>query len=340
MNLSQFGVNFEKINESIKNNWKLMLSTVIVMLVVLAIICFATFFMVVKSPEKVMVPDIVGEPLTDALQEMQAKELYPKITLRFSESPDTKGDVLEQNPIGGAIVKAGRRIELVVSNGAVLDQVEDYVGQSLDEVRAHMQTLFASTSRPMISLPDVPVYQEDEAEAGIILSQNPPPGTDLVEPITLDLIVSSGPGNKKVTIPYLVGMTLADVHVRMSRTKLIFQFTGEIPDEDTTPGSVISQKWPEEGELELPLYSTVSVVLAIPEEPVDDMIYGIYEETLPPYPYALDVSLDATTEDGETYNVVEFKHPGGEITIPYSVTSGTKLVLSVLGKQVSKKTVE
>lgn len=339
--MRQFGLNFDKINESIKNNWKLMLTTVIVMIFVVAVIAFATFFTVVKSPEKVLVPDVAGKDLPEALQEMQAKELYPKITLRYSGDPSDKGSILEQSPIAGSIVKAGRRINLVVSNGAVLDKVEDYVGQSLDDVRAHLQTLFAASSRPMINVPDVPVYQEDESAAGTILSQNPQPGTSLVEPITLDLIVSSGIGDEKETIPYLVGMTLADVHVRMARTKLIFDFSSKTPEnEEVISGSVLSQKWPDDNATELPTYSRVSVTLAIPTTPVEGLVYGIYEDTLPPYPYPLDVSLNATATDGEVYTVVTFKHDGGKITIPYAVSSGTKLSLMVLGQEVSKKTIQ
>ncbi|HZK20443.1 MAG TPA: PASTA domain-containing protein [Treponemataceae bacterium] len=339
--LSQFGLDFDKIEECLKTNWKLVLSIVLTMVIVLAIVSFTVFFLVVKSPEKVLVPDLVGKNLPQALEEMQSKELYPRVRLRYSGSPDDKGSVLEQKPVAGAIVKAGRRIEIVVSNGAVLNQVEDYVGQSIDQVRAHLQTLFAASSRPMITLPDAPSYQEDDSEAGIILSQNPQPGTDLVEPITLDIIVSSGPGNEKATIPYLIGMTMADVHVRMARTKLVFQFSGEATENaKEVPGSVVSQRWPEDGATELATYSWIDVKLAIPKEPVDGITYGIYETALPPYPYALDVSLEAKTPDKEEYTIVAFKHHGGKITIPYAVPVGTTLVLEVLGQENSKLTVQ
>ena len=46
-----------------------------------ALMCFAAFaifFMNVKGPEKVLVPNVIGKNLEDALLEMQVKELYPK----------------------------------------------------------------------------------------------------------------------------------------------------------------------------------------------------------------------------------------------------------------------
>lgn len=55
---------------------------------------------------------------------MQVKELYPKIQLRYSDVPGDKGMILEQNPVAGTIVKASRRIDLVVSRETARVQVQ------------------------------------------------------------------------------------------------------------------------------------------------------------------------------------------------------------------------
>ena len=167
--LSSFGIDLDKTEETIRTNRKLIFTVAALMLCFMFLAALAAFFISVKSPERVMVPDVTGKDLADALQEMQAKELYPKIRLRYSKSPEEKGSVLEQSPSGGTIVKAGERINLTVSQGVVLDRVENYVGMKIDDVRAQLQTLFASSSVQMIKLPDVPIYKEDAAEAGTIL---------------------------------------------------------------------------------------------------------------------------------------------------------------------------
>ena len=51
----------------------------------------AVFFISVKGPEEVMVPNVVGKELTQALLDMQIKELYPRIQLRHSNSITEKG---------------------------------------------------------------------------------------------------------------------------------------------------------------------------------------------------------------------------------------------------------
>ena len=79
--LSSFGIDLDKTEETIRTNRKLIFTVAAFMLCVMFLAALAAFFISVKSPERVMVPDVTGKDLTDALQEMQAKELYPKIRL-------------------------------------------------------------------------------------------------------------------------------------------------------------------------------------------------------------------------------------------------------------------
>lgn len=336
--LSEFGVDLKKIDNALVSNWKLVLSIILIMIVVVGIAFIAIFFLTVKSPEKVLVPDVVGKKLENALMEMQIKELYPKIQLRYSNSPDEKGTIIEQDPSSGAIVKAGRRISLVVSEGVVLDKVENYVGQKLDDVRVHLQTLFAASTRPMVMLPDTPMYKADSSEAGTVLEQYPPADTSLSEPVTLELVISSGPDNEKARIPYIVGMSLNDVLLQMSRSKIIIDFTALEPTEEQKPGTVISQKWPD-GQEYVTSYSRIPAEIALPENPVDGLVYRLFSENLPPYPYALPVQLDAITPDGERYSIVTLNHPGNSLTIPYAVPQNTILILNVLGREYKRMTV-
>ena len=81
--LSSFGIDLDKTEETIRTNRKLIFTVAALMLCFMFLAALAAFFISVKSPERVMVPDVTGKDLTDALQEMQAKELYPKIRLRY-----------------------------------------------------------------------------------------------------------------------------------------------------------------------------------------------------------------------------------------------------------------
>jgi beta-lactam-binding protein with PASTA domain len=82
------------------------------------------FFSALKGAEQTMVPDVRGKPLIESLLELQQKELYPRIEVRYASQTPVRGIVLEQDPIAGTIVKAGRRIRLVVSRGPEIDDAD------------------------------------------------------------------------------------------------------------------------------------------------------------------------------------------------------------------------
>lgn len=333
-----FSIDLKKINEVCTTNRKLIFTVLLIFVVLQSLALIGAFFWVVKSPEKVLVPNIVGKELTEALQIMEAKELYPKIQLKYSDNPQEKGTVLEQSPEAGVIVKAGRRITLTISKGVILDRLENYVGMKLDALQTHLQTLFA-TSQPMVLLPPAPTYKTDAAEEGTILEQYPPANTILSEPVELSLVVSAGAGHDLVAIPNITNLSLNDVLLQMSRNKIIFNFTAQEPTETQQSGIVISQKWPV-GTTQVPVYSRINAVITIPKERENGLVYGIFTQNLPPYPYALPVELIAEPPKGEKYTIVSFKHLGGLLTIPYAVPQHTRLIFTVLGKETHRLTVQ
>ena len=72
---------------------------------------------------------------------------------------------------------------------------------------------------------------------------------------------------------------------------------------------------------------------------MNDNMYGIFTEKLVDYPYPVPMKLDAVPSEGDAYTIINFSHPGGNLTIPYAVPKGTTLVLYVVDKVVSRKTV-
>ncbi len=307
---------------------------------VLFIVCLmgaasvGVFFWMVKSPEEVLVDNYVGLSLEEALLKMQVKELYPKIQLRYSDLLNNKGTVLEQDPPSGTISKAGRRITLTVSRGIVVDRVGSYIGQKVDDVRLALQTLF-SGSTPLIRMPDKLMYVADESEPGTILEQDPPADTLLSSPVELSLVVSSGPGDETTKVPWLVGYSLNDALLMMSRYKVIYTFTRRLPRGSEKAGTIVSQTSPGNGE-EVSVYSNAQAVIALPDEVVNGTVYGIYETTLPAYPYALSVRLDVIPPEGDSYSLVTLRHTGGLLTIPYAVPQFSELVLYVQDSEIGR----
>ncbi|OHD23991.1 MAG: hypothetical protein A2Y38_03170 [Spirochaetes bacterium GWB1_59_5] len=290
------------------------------------------FFLTLRGEEQTLVPKVVDMELASALVKLQEKELYPRISLRFSSDAGTEGKILEQEPLPGAIVKAGRRIALVVSRGAAQDKIGNYIGQNLEEVRLHLQTLFGST-RQLVTVKEPPVYLFDKSPAGTILEQSPAAGTDLSEPVPLTFVVSRGPERAKVKVPDLVGLTLEEATLLIEKSSIAFQFTVRPTEGLKRPGTIVAQL-PVAGTLQDPM-SPVSIVFGSPAQ-ADGVVTGLFSHTLPEYPYPLRVILYAESPTRARIPLISVDHPGRSFTLPYALPEGSVLELQVLSRVVAR----
>jgi eukaryotic-like serine/threonine-protein kinase len=333
----RIGINFSKSYEKLQSNALVLFFVCLFSFVLMGLVALAVFFINVKGPEEVLVPNVVGKNLETALLELQVKELYPKINLRYSDKPNDEGLILEQNPEAGSIAKGYSRISLVVSRGVIVDKVEDYVGMNINEVQLKIQTLFAGQTRSLIIL-DNPEYKPDSAEAGTILEQDPPVGTSISEPVTVHLIVSRGPNYENTRTPRVVGMSINDILQTITRSKVIFDINSHVAINNEVAGTVVSQS-----DLDkefVPNYSRITLDIALPEKKIDDNIYGIFETILADYPYPVPMRLDAIPSEGDSYTIINFSHSGGRVTIPYSVPENTVLVLYVADKETQRTRID
>ena len=84
-------INEEKI---VINKPKVFLWACVGIVFFVALIATAVFFLFVRGAEQTMVPDVRGKDLIQALLELQQKELYPRIQLRYSGAVADKGKIL------------------------------------------------------------------------------------------------------------------------------------------------------------------------------------------------------------------------------------------------------
>ncbi|MCX8013486.1 MAG: PASTA domain-containing protein, partial [Rectinema sp.] len=194
----------QRISEWTRPQKRTFVAFALLMLLVMALSAVLVFFLALKGEERTMVPDVRRMELPDALVKLQQRELYPRLTLRFTDNPLDRNLVLEQNPPPGSIVKAGRRINLVVSKGAVLDKIEDYSGRTIEDLRLYLQSQ-TTRNKGLVTIREPPLYIFDNAAPGTILDQSPKPGTEISGPTVLDLVVSKGPEAKEIVMPALVG---------------------------------------------------------------------------------------------------------------------------------------
>ncbi|PIE98335.1 MAG: penicillin-binding protein [Treponema sp.] len=318
-------------SDRISDNWVTILVTSLIMFFVVAATAIIVFFVALQPADQVMVPNIVGKDLNSAVIELQAKELNTRLQLRYSDDPNDEGLVLEQKPGPGAIVKAGRKVEIIVSNGTVMNSIANYIGKNVEEVKQDLSILFTSGSKHLVVVQEPHMYRFNNAPPGTILEQNPPPETELHGKTTISFVVSKGPKREVIAIPELKGMALNKVYATMANTKLIFNFSLE-ESAEYEKATVVSQSEPEGTSLQA--YSKVAVKIGVPKRNNKKLIYGVYSIDLPVYPYPLDISLDMVSPNGDRSQLVICKHPGGRFSVPYGVEKGSILVLTVLGKEV------
>lgn len=340
----------------------------IALFLIMGIVCVAVFLGANKGYERVLVPDVVGSNIIRAQLLLQEKELYPRLQMRYSDTPGQAGQVISQTPKPGAVVKASSRVTLVVSRGIVFDYVGNYVGTNLDALKTTLDALYAGAEIPSIKIA-APIFKQDSSLPGTILEQDPPEGTAITQPIELKLVVSSGLQKPVVEVPDFVGKTVAEILSLMSTTKLTFDFTQHIATESEVAGTVVKQVNPNHKQ-SVSEYSHIKLEFAMPQiteetetdgipkvhditnrtesETVEDSlvrdttnyVHGIYSTMIPEYPYAVPVKLDVIPQEGSRYGIATFNHVGGALTVPYAVPHGSVLVLSVLDREVERVSVQ
>ena len=272
--------------------------------------------------------------MTQALLEMQVKELYPKIQLRYDEQPS--GTIISQSPSSGAIVKAGTRVNLTVSRGAIVSEVGNYIGQKYDDLKIDLTTMFTGSSRPLILLAE-PVYKASLEEAGTILEQEPPAGTKISDPVTVNLIVSRGPSFDNTAVPRLVGKSVEEMLALLPNLRVVLDFSAHKATKDEKENSVVSQQEFDSQYIEN--YTRMSVEMAFPVKPKDDLIYGIFETELAQFPYPVAMTVECIESNGQRSQLVALNHTGGHFSVPYAVTEGSELILRVAGKVAKRITI-
>lgn len=318
------------LNDKIEKNAPAIFITSIVMLIVMVLISMVGFFVNLKNEDQVLVPNVAGSPLEDALIELQAKELYPRLQLRFSDDANERGRVLSQNPTAGSVVKAGRRITLVVSRGTIIDKVDNYIGKNIKDVEQLFASIFTSSSKKLLIIKEPYQSIVDESPLGTILSQNPPAGTEISTTTEIEFVVSKGDEPDLVEVPNFIEMDITTLYATMTSTPLIFSFAkGEVLDDIDVP--VVSSQNVSAGE-SVATFSNIELVLNMPTK--EGFVFGIYDTDLPKYPEKVDISCDAVLPDNTTTSLVVLRHYGGNFQIPYYLPIGSVVTITAQNQAV------
>jgi eukaryotic-like serine/threonine-protein kinase len=297
----------------------------------MGLVGLAIFTVSLEGPEKTLVPELRQLELADALLQLQDKELYGRIQLKFSAEPGQKGKVIDQRPAPGTVVKAGKRISLVVSKGSIMDKIENFVGRRLDEVSAQIRSAF-SGQNPLLRIREPVMYVFNAAPAGTILQQKPKPGSDLSQPSLLELVVSRGPEPEKLKLPKVIGLDPFEAVNQLAKFNAAFVFQPAEAAKGQQPGRISAQNPAENSEV-FP-GSRIELKFSFPLKAPEGRYFGLFEYSLPDYAIPVDLRVDVFAPNGERSQLFAMKHPGGQISFPYALAENSTILLYVFNREI------
>ena len=196
-----------------------------------------TIDLVVSSgPERVDVPDVVGDKRADAIAELQAEgfKVTPKLVPDESVPP---GRVISQSPRGGAPAPPGSAVTINVSQGPEKTEVPRVVGESvesatsiLEQAGFEVDTQEANSSEPH----------------GTVLSQQPEGGSQAKDGATVLLTLASG----KNEVPDVSNTDRDDAIDQLNKAGFSAQQGDEVPTSDQSLDGRIEGTDPQAGSLE------------------------------------------------------------------------------------------
>lgn len=308
----------------------------ILLTIALLLFTFAVgFFVTLQGAEKTMVPNVEKMDLVDGLIELQEKGLNSRVQVKYTQNPEEKGTIVSQNPGSGQNVRIGRKVTLTVSQGAIVENIGDYIGMTLDEVKLELQTIFASF-QTLIEVGEV-VYQYSDEPEGVIIAQDPTEGTEVTGLTPLNLVVSRGMQEGLFKVENFTGMNYGDVLTALAEQNIPFVFHID----ESSPAqseSIVFRQVPAIGEMvevgtPLELYINPLSERAI-ENSGDDRVFGLFEYQVPQFMVPIPMRAEKKTGTTEPVIIFEMQHSGGLISFPYLEEEGTSISLYANEKEI------
>ena len=147
------------------------------------------------GPGKAVVPDVVDQPVGEAIDELEDAGFMVKPERETSADVD-EGNVIRSSPSAGLRAKRGSTVTIIVSTGPKLVTVPDVTGLTEDSARSELEAagLVVDTE-----------FEESDAEEGTVISEDPGPGSRVEEGERITIGISEGPGD--VSVPNLIGQS-------------------------------------------------------------------------------------------------------------------------------------
>jgi eukaryotic-like serine/threonine-protein kinase len=198
------------------------------------------------GPPKTSVPDLRGEQLDKALADLQNANLKGRRVLIDSNAP--QGQVVSQQPTGGASVVQGSTVTLRVSKGPKPIAVPNVIGSSFESANSALLGKGFAVARTDV--------QSDQPKDTVI-GMNPAPGTFQPPGTTIQLQVSKGPTTS--TVPDVTSLSQSDAQAQLKASGFGVRIVTQPVSDPSQDGIVQTQDPP--GGSKAPPGSTVTIAV-------------------------------------------------------------------------------
>ena len=196
---------------------------------------FSDLFDGEQKPTEYVVPHLVGMTIDEANENENVKGIFviEQIGQRAS-SKYAEGQIIEQSPEKGKIVKGNRTISVFVSSGAKTEKMPNLIN------REYRDAALQLTNLDLDLIVSDPVEEYSSITKGYVIRTIPEYGETLNIGDTVTLVVSKGEEPKPVTVLSFIGIDIEIVRQQATQSGLV---VGEVTQRasDEPYGTVIDQ---------------------------------------------------------------------------------------------------
>jgi eukaryotic-like serine/threonine-protein kinase len=198
----------------------------------------------IRSGGEVTVPNVLNTDYPQAVKILQQHGFSVSARERF-EKEIKKNTVLYQSPEGGAIVKKGRLIHLIISQDELSVPVPALNLLTLRDAQFTLESIG-------LKLGQVRQNSSEEFPQGIVIDQAVTPNSKILIGSAIDITISTGKLLSNIKVPFLISKSLADakriiVEKNLKLGTLTKKFNNEL-----LPGTITEQS-PDTSAVVLPL---------------------------------------------------------------------------------------
>ena len=179
-----------------------------------------------QTPTEFVVPSLLGKTMEEVMADTSITSVFTVEQIGQRASSDyPAGQILEQTPESGKVVKGDRNISVFVSTGVRTEPMPNLVGQEYRAAKIQLKNLDLD-----LVFEDAEWYS-DSVTSGCIIKTEPAYGEMIRSGDTIKLYISKGVEAKPVAVPTCTGFDLETVRQNLTQLGLV---CGEVSYDETS----------------------------------------------------------------------------------------------------------